>query len=143
MIVVDTNVVSELLRSAPQQDVFSWWNSQIPGDLFVTVISEAELRYGAAILPEGFRKRELLVRIEHMLTDFFDGRVLAFDVPAAREYARMLAHRRSVGRSLPMQDGMIAAIAYSNGATVATRNVPDFTDCGVPVINPWESASIR
>ena len=77
-----------------------------------------------------------------MLTDFFDGRVLALDARAAREYARMLAHRRSVGRSLPMQDGMIAAIAYSNGATVATRNVPDFTDCGVPVINPWESASI-
>ena len=139
MIVVDTNVVSELLRSSPQQDVFSWWNSQIPSDLYVTVITETELRYGAAILPAGRRKRNLLVGIEYMLTDYFDGRVLALDVPAAREYARMLAHRRSVGRSLPVQDGMIAAIAYSNGATVATRNVPDFTDCGVTVINPWET----
>ena len=141
MIVVDTNVISELLRSAPHQGVFSWWNSQISGDLYVTVITEAELRYGVAILPSGRRKRDLLVGIEYMLTDYFDGRVLSLDVPAAREYARMLAHRRSVGRSLPMQDGMIAAIAYSNGATVATRNVSDFADCGVPVINPWESAS--
>ena len=140
MIVVDTNVVSELLRSSPQQDVFNWWNPQIPSDLYVTVITEAELR-GAAILPAGRRKRDLLVRIEYMLTDYFDGRVLTLDVPAAREYARMLAHRRSMGRSLPVQDGTIADIAYSNGATVATRNVPDFTDCGVSVINPWEAAA--
>ena len=143
MIVVDTDVVSELLRSSPQPEVFGWWNSQVPSDLFVTVITEAELRYGAAIMPPGRRIRELLIKIELMLTDFFDGRVLSFDIPAEREYARMLADRRVVGRSLPMHDGMIAAIAYSNGAAVATRNVPDFTDCGVSVINPWEAATTQ
>ena len=89
------------------------------------------------------RMRVLLTKIELLLTDFFDGRVLSFDIPAERGYARMLADRRAAGRSLPMHDGMIAAIAYSKGAAVATRNVPDFTDCGVSVINPWEAASTQ
>ena len=139
MIVVDTNVVSELLRGSPQPEVLSWWNSQIPGDLFITVITEAEMRYGAAIMSPGRRLQELLIKIEYMLSDYFDGRVLSFDVLAAREYARMLADRRELGRSLPIHDGMIAAIAYSNGAAVASRNVPDYTDCGVQVINPWQT----
>ena len=138
MIIVDTNVVSELLRSSPQPEVLAWWNAQIPIDMYVTVITEAELRYGTAIMPSGRRLEQLQVRMEYMLTNFFDGRVLSFDIPAAREYARILAERRSIGRPRPQNDGMIAAIVRSNGGTVATRNVLDFTDCGIEIINPWE-----
>ena len=109
--------------------------------MYVTVITEAELRYGTAIMPSGRRLEQLQIRMEYMLTNFFDGRVLSFDIPASREYARILAERRSIGRPLPQNDGMIAAITRSHGATVATRNVPDFTDCGVDIINHWEDAS--
>ncbi|MDE2937475.1 MAG: type II toxin-antitoxin system VapC family toxin [Chloroflexota bacterium] len=145
MIVLDTNVISELMLELPVAPVASWWSTQPVADLYITTVVEGELRYGAARLPVGRRRGLLFQSIDLVLTNFLPDRILPFDRAAASEYATIMAHRRSIGR--PMEghelDCMIAAIARSNGAAVATRNVRDFTDCGVEIINPWEAAATQ
>ena len=141
MIVLDTNVISELIRPDPDATMSEWFLEQDITELFVTTVTEAELHAGATKLPAG-RRRSLLTRaIELILEDRFSGRILPFDRLATREYAEIMAHRRAIGRSLDRQplDCQIAAIARSFGAAVATRNVRDFTGCGIPIINPWET----
>lgn len=142
MIILDTNVVSELMLELPVATVAGWWSTQPLEELYITTIVEGELRYGVAKLPAGRRRNLLLQSIDLILSYFLPDRILVFDRAAAREYAEIMAHRRSIGRPMDRHelDCQIAAIARVSNATVATRNVPDFTDCGVPVINPWESA---
>lgn len=139
MIVLDTNVVSELTRQTPNQDVFDWVAAQVKANLFLTAVTEAELRYGIARMNVGRRRDELLRETESMLAFDFAGRILPFDSAAAREYADLRVSLESIGHPVGDMDLMIAAIARQRGAAVATRNTRDFADCGVPLINPWET----
>ena len=139
-VLLDTNVMSELIRKAPDPAAEAWAAGHALEELFFSAVGEAELRYGAAILPAGRRRATLVSDIEAMLRDAFDDRVLPFDSDAAREYADIAAMRRSVGRTLPPADCQIAAIARSRGMAVATRNVRDFDDIDIEVVNPWTAA---
>lgn len=137
MVVLDTNVVSELMRANPSRDVVEWLDGQHTRDLFVTSVTEAEIRAGVAILPEGARRRGLLAATERAFGNFFAGRVLSFDSSAARVYAEIFATRQAIGRPLSLADGQIAAIARSRGMVVVTRNLGDFKGAGVDLVNPW------
>ena len=139
MTILDTNVVSELMRRNPDPAVVAWINGQVKADLFVTTVTEAELRYGIANMDAGRRRDELLREVDNTLAFDFAGRILLFDSAAAEEYAAIRVHVESIGRRVEDLDLMIAAIARSYGAAVATRNGRDFADCGVPLINPWET----
>ena len=136
--VVDTNVVSELMRDVPDPSVLRWFNSQNEADFILTAVVEAELRIGIAILPKGRRRDELEYTLEKTVDIDFSGRVIPFDSNAARAYANIGARRRAAGMPITEMDCQIAAIASSKRAAVATRDVHDFRNCGVEVINPWE-----
>ncbi len=137
MILLDTNVVSELMRSSPDHAVEAWVADHPAEELFFSAIGEAELRYGVAVMPAGRRRDRLSSGIEAMLYEDFEGRVLPFDSDAARAYAEVASARRASGRPVPTADCQIAAIARSRGMSVATRNVRDFADMGVELIDPW------
>ena len=138
-IVLDTNVVSELLRVPPDPNVFDWAIRQEAETLFLSAVSEAELLYGVEIMPVGRRRERLLAVIENILRAKFAGRILPFDSEAARAYAEIAAARRMAGLPISQSDCQIAAIARSRGAAVATRDASGFEGCGVTVINPWLS----
>lgn len=104
--------------------------------MFISAITEAELRYGVALLPTGKRRSTLAAVIEEMLGENFTGRILPFDSAAAVAFAEIAATRRQTGRPIAQADAQIAAIAWSRGAALATRNVPDFNGCGIDVVNP-------
>ncbi len=140
MIVLDTNVLSELLRPAPDGPVEAWFARRDGADIWFTTVGEAELRYGLALLPAGRRRDVLAEAVEAILEHDFRGRILSFDRPAALAYATIAAARRAAGRPISVLDGQIAAIARAHGASVATRNTRDFTGCGVDVIDPWHEA---
>ncbi len=140
MFLLDTNVVSELMRDAPNPNVLSWMDEQPTQDLFVSAVTEAEIRTGVAVLPEGARRRGLADAAERTLGSLFVRRVLPFDSGAARAYAEIVAACRAAGRPASQADCQIAAIARSQGMTVATRNVRDFMDTGIDVIDPWTGA---
>ena len=137
VVLLDTNVVSELMRKAPDPAVEAWASAHHLEDLFFSTVGEAELRYGAAILPIGRRRETLVSDIERMLRDAFERRVLPFDSDAARAYADIAAMRRSTGHPIAPIDCQIAAIARSRDMTVATRNVRDFKDIDIEIVNPW------
>jgi toxin FitB len=137
MIVLDTNVLSEGLRPQPSANVLRWMKSEPVTALFTTTITEAELFYGAALLPDGRRRQSLETVISQLLSLQFAGRILPFDSAAAREFANIAATRRRAGRPIGEADGRIAAIARSRGASLATRNIGDFAGCGLSLINPW------
>ncbi len=137
MIVLDTNVVSELMRPGPDASVVEWVAGQAAINLYLSTVSEAELRYGVEIMPAGARRDRLLTELEGMLREDFAGRVLPFDSAAAQAYAVIAAFRRAAGRPINNADCQIAAIAHSRGASVATRDVGGFEDSGIEVINPW------
>ena len=114
-----------------------WIQSEPVTALFTTSITEAELLYGAALLPDGGRRQALETVLARLLSGWFSGRILPFDGVAAREFAEIAANRRRAGRPIGEADCRIAAIARSRGASIATRNVSDFADCGIAVIDPW------
>lgn len=136
-ILLDTNVVSELLRPLPDHAVEAWVGEHPAGDLFISAVVEAELLYGVAILPTGRRRDALAAAIEAILREDFEDRILPFDSAAAREYADIAAKRRTAGSPVESADCQIAAIARSLNMTLATRNVADFEDVGIAVVNPW------
>ncbi len=136
-VLLDTNVVSELLRPSPDLAVESWIAARPATELHFSAVGEAELRYGVLILPTGRRRDALALAIEGILREDFDGRILPFDSAAARAYADIAATRRSAGRIVAPADGQIAAIARARGMAVATRNVRDFEDTGIEVVDPW------
>lgn len=137
MIVIDTNVISEAMRLTPEPAVMAWFSERNSAELYLTAVSEAELRAGAAILPAGRRRDQLATEIEATIEEYFAGRVLPFDSAAARTYAAIAAFRRFAGQPILQADCQIAAIARAWDATVATRNTGDFALCGIAVINPW------
>lgn len=137
---VDTNVISELMRSEPSHSVLSWFAAHESTDLFLSAVSEAELRTGVAILPAGKRRDSLTAAVDAMIEKDFAGRVLPFDSAAAKAYAAIVAGRRVAGRPISEADCQIAAIAHVLGAVLATRNVADFEGCGIEIVNPWRSS---
>lgn len=140
MIILDTNVMSELASERPAPAVLAWARTQDGPAVFTTAICEAELLYGIALMPDGKRKNALERAVGAMLTTVLAGRVLPFDRDAAREYAPIAADRKRRGRPTGLADMQTAAIARARGAAaVATRNVSHFEGCGVPIINPWKA----
>lgn len=139
MIIIDTNVVSELMRASPEPAVLIWFAGHPADTLYLTAISEAELRTGAAILPAGQRRDRLVGAIDAMIAQDFAGRILPLHSLAARSYAEIAAARRAAGKPIMDADCQIAAIALAGAAAIATRNVKDFEGCGIDVINPWNA----
>lgn len=137
MIVLDTNVLSELFKMSPSARVMNWWKAHPMEDLFITTVTQAEILFGIELLPKGKRRTALENAADAMFSDDFEAHILPFDVDAAREFARIAAARRKLGRPISQIDAQIAAIARSRGATLATRNTGDFENCGVEVLNPW------
>jgi toxin FitB len=136
VIVLDTNVLSELMRREPSRAVLAWAQQQSPESVFTTTVSEAEIFYGLALLPGGKRRAALEDAAEGLFADLA-GRVLPFDSSAARLFGDIVAARRRAGRPISAVDAQIAAIARSRRATVATRDADDFADCGVELEDPW------
>jgi predicted nucleic acid-binding protein len=139
VIVLDTNVLSELMRSQPAAAVFAWVAAQPRAALYTTSVNKAEILHGIAALPEGRRRATLAAAAEAMFTDDFAGRVLPFDEEAAIHYAEIVAARRREGRRIEAFDAQIAATARVAGAELATRDVGDFASCDLTLVNPWEA----
>ena len=138
MIVLDTNVISEPLRQAPESRVIEWIDAQPVETLYLSAITVAELRFGVASLPAGKRRDRLQESLEKQALPLFAGRILPFDMLASQSYGELMAKARAAGLAIGTADGYIAAIAAANGMMVATRDVSPFEAFGVAVINPWE-----
>lgn len=136
MIVLDTNVVSEAMKPAPNPAVQDWLNQQVAETLYLSSITIAELMFGIGALPSGRRKSALSETLDGLL-HLFAGRILTFDEHAARRYGELAVKAKAAGRGFPTPDGYIAAIANAHGFIVATRDTSPFVAAGVPVINPW------
>ncbi len=137
MIILDTNVVSEVLRETPSENVIQWLSMQEPLEVYLTTVTEAELRNGVEGLPAGKRRDLLQTAVDRLLEESFMSRILPFGRSAARLYPKIVNARRMRGLPIGQFDAMIAAIALHHQATIATRDVSGFADCGVTVVNPW------
>ncbi|MEO8183792.1 MAG: type II toxin-antitoxin system VapC family toxin [Deltaproteobacteria bacterium] len=140
MIVLDTNVVSELMKQTPAAAVIRWVGTQPAASLFTTTVTQAEIFHGIMLLPKGRRRTSLVDAATEMFEQDFAGRTLPFGSDSARMYALIASDRRRLGRPISQFDAQVAAITRSSGAALATRNVSDFENCGVTVIDPWLSA---
>ncbi len=139
MIVLDTNVLSETLRPAPDSRVLAWLSGRPRSTLFTTTVTRGEVFYGIRLLPAGARRQGLWDATQAIFNEEFAGQVLNFDDDAADAYAEIAASRKNAGRPISQFDAMIAAMARSRGARLATRNTKDFVDCRVDVIDPWHN----
>ncbi len=140
MIVIDTNVLSELMRARPEPVVLEWFRARPLAEIATTAINIAEIRHGLARLPLGRRRRDLEGTFNSLAARGFTDRVFDFDRAAAEVFPDLVVARERTGRRLAGFDGLIAAIARSQGLAIATRNTDDFVDCGIEVINPWAVA---
>lgn len=138
MIIVDTNIISELMKTSPDLAVVTWLDQQDPMALFTTTITIAEVRYGLCALADSKRRTYLEEAFKQVLIDAFKHRILAFDESAAYLYGTLMGHRRTLGRPLSVLDGQIAAISRVNQMSLATRNIRDFVDCELNLINPFD-----
>jgi toxin FitB len=138
MILLDTNVLSELIRPEPDEGITGWLDSLDASAVATTAITAAELLYGAARLPAGRRKERLSEAIRGLIEEDLGGRVEPFDVTAATHYATLVSDRETAGRPISMADAQIAAICHKLGATLATRNTSDFQDTGIDLLDPWQ-----
>ncbi|UGX85477.1 type II toxin-antitoxin system VapC family toxin [Phyllobacterium meliloti] len=138
MIILDTNIISEMMKLEPDARVVQWLGEQPVASLFITTITQAEILYGLSLLSDGKRKAALLGTAQSMFSEDFAGRILPFDGSAAETYPDIFLERRRAGKTISQFDAQIAAIAQSRGAKLATRNVNDFADCGLDIINPWQ-----
>ena len=137
MIMLDTNVISEPLRPAPESRVIEWIDAQAIETLFLSAITVAELRFGVALLPVGKRQNRLQIRLENEVLPLFTERVLPFDASVTKVYAELMAKARATGLAIGTADGYIAATAAANGMMIATRDVKPFAAAGIKVINLW------
>jgi len=137
VIVLDTNVLSELMRPQPDERVVAWLKQQTRSNLFTTAVTRGEMLYGVLILPDGRRRTRMHQEVEAIFAVDMAGRVLPYDEAAADAHAAISAARRTQGRPVDQSDAMIAGIARSHGAMLATRNVRDFEGCGIALIDPW------
>jgi toxin FitB len=138
MTLLDTNIISEMMKTNPSAKVISWLNQQEITQLFITTITIAEITYGLNALPDGQRRHALQTAFDKTIQVAFQHRTLAFDEPAAYLYGKLMAHRKSLGRSLSVLDGQTAAIAFAKNAVLATRNIRDFKECGLTLVDPFE-----
>ena len=135
---LDTNVLSELLRAQPAQGVLAWIAAQPAERLFVSAVTQAEMLLGARLLPAGKRRQQLEAALDAMFREDFAARVLPFDAGCAAPYAAVVAGRRSAGKPISQFDAQIAAIALSHRLVLVTRNLTDFQGCGLTLANPWD-----
>lgn len=138
---LDTNVVSALLRAAPETAVLAWFARQPPETLFVSAVTQAEMLLGARLLPAGKRRAALEKALRATFDEDFSGRILPFDSAAVPAYVDIVSARRAAGRPISQFDAQIAAVARQHGARLATRNVDDFEGCGLIVVDPWSRAA--
>jgi hypothetical protein len=138
MILLDTNVISETLRERPDPVVSAWLDEHPEEELWTTSVVVAELLSGIELMPSGRKQKALREAVEKMIVEDFRGQILTFNLPAARQYAQVLAARQKIGRPIRELDAQIAAIANVHGATLATRDVNDFAGCNLAVVNPWD-----
>ena len=138
MIVLDTNVVSELMRPRGEAHVIAWADEQPADRVYLTAVTTAELRYGVARMPDGRRKTDLADRLQRTIAEEFASRILSFDDNAAALYAAIVMGRERRGLPISMADAQIAAICRHHGAGLATRNTKDFAHTGIDVIDPWD-----
>jgi toxin FitB len=134
---LDTNVLSELLRSRPEPAVLAWFAAQPAQSLCVSAVTQAEMLLGARQLPAGRRRQQLQAALEAMFAEDFAGRIWPLDSAAAATYAAVVTARREAGRPISQFDAQIAAIALQRGAALATRNTAAFEGCGLALHNPW------
>lgn len=137
MIVLDTNVISELFKPVPDPTAMAWVGSLPGSEMFTTAVTRGELLFGLYCMPNGRRKSDLLQEVAGLFEQKLVGHVLPYDGDAANAHAEFAAMRRAQGRPVEQSDAMIAGIARSRGATLATRNLRDFEGCGVTLIDPW------
>ena len=137
MFLLDTNLVSELLRPRPEPSVLAWVAAQPPPWLYLSAVSLAELWQGVEALPEGRRRNQLALALQPLLEEVFAERLLPFDAAAALMLAQLVNERRRAGRPIAWGDAQIAAIAHERGLALVTRNVRDFEGCGLGLVNPW------
>ena len=142
MIILDTNVLSALMRTDPDRSVVSWLDRQPPESIWITAITLFEARFGLALLPAGRRRRLLEAAFDRMLVDDLENRVLDFDTAAANQSAALAALRQAAGRPVDMRDTQIAGIAVARRATLATRNVRHFEGLSVAVVDPWNQTQV-
>ncbi|MEU7477459.1 type II toxin-antitoxin system VapC family toxin [Lentzea sp. NPDC042327] len=140
MIVLDTNVVSELMRQVPNDEVVRWVDRYPADEVFITAVTAAELAYGVERMPDGQRKSALAVKVSELLAEDFQGQILPFDGVAATYYGEIAAEREEQGSPISMADAQIAAICRRFAACLATRNIKDFADTGITLLNPWRDA---
>ena len=140
MILLDTNVVSEVMRPRPDSVVENWLDRQPPEELWTAAVVLAELFGGIEVMPLGRKQLDLRKIVEEMIAEDFQGRILLLDLAVARCYGQILSARRRIGRPIREMDALIAATALANGAALATRNTSDFEDCGIQMVNPWNQA---
>ncbi len=140
MIILDTNVLSALMRIAPEAQIVRWLDHQPAESIWITAITLFETRLGLALLPKGRRRQSLELAFDRLLEEDLENRVLDFDSAAATEAAVLAAARQRAGRTVDMRDTQIAGIALARRATLATRNVRHFQDLSVTVIDPWQTA---
>jgi predicted nucleic acid-binding protein len=141
VIVLDTNVVSELARPRPSQPVIDWVDKRDSSNFLITALTAAEMRAGVAVLPNGRRKRDIGSRVEALLTDTFAGLVLCFDIDSSDHYAEILVIRIRAGQPISVIDAQIAAVCRQHQCVLATRNVTDFAGTGIELVNPWDVLS--
>jgi predicted nucleic acid-binding protein len=139
VIVLDTNVLSEILRPVPEPKVLAWLDNQPRSSLFTTTVTRGEIFYGIRVLPPGQRRQRLWDATVAIFNEDFAGQVLNFDGDAADAYAEIAASRKSAGKPISQFDAMIVATTRSRGASLATRNGKDFVDCGVDIVDPWNA----
>ncbi len=137
MILLDTNVISEVMKVAPSANVLKWLNDQSSSAVHVSAVTVGEIEYGLRILPDGRRRLQLKEKFEQFIAFAFAHRVLGYDEAAARLYGEIMGLRKESGRPMSVPDGQIAAIARSRGLSVATRNTRDFEECGVDLLDPF------
>src|ERR1700688_3021818 len=138
MIILDTNVVTEVMKASPAAAVVSWLNARDSSALYLTAITLGEIHYGLSAMPQSMRRQRLQKGFERVIAAAFTGRILAFGEEAAAHYGEVMARRKELGRPLSAPDGQIAAIARLHGFAVAPRNVRDFLACGIEIVNPFE-----
>ena len=137
MILLDTNIVSEVMKPAPADRVLRWLDDQETEDLYLSTITVAEISFGIRILPDGRRRNTLTGRFEDFVARGFNQRILPFDTAAAYLFGDIMGHHREISRPMSFPDGQNAAIARTHHFALATRNVDDFDHCGVEVLNPF------
>jgi len=137
VILLDTNVISELVRQNPYPAVVAYLRTLAPEVVFTAAICEAEIRYGLARMPTGHKRNQLVTRIDILFASGFQQQIVPFDGTCAALYGEIRASREAAGKPIEVEDAMIAATARAHGAALVTRNVGDFVDCGTTIINPW------